>query len=145
IDVSPLQKCIDKLEEVAKRYQNQGRLAGLAQFRRDGDDIQRLRVSIEVVSPIMGLSVGMTIADQLEDVRQMARLQTGPKLVPVPKSTHVTNSFHVVHVGKVDRMLKTRRGDGGPAVAALTGWNEAGKTTSAAAMVGERGAIRPRA
>ncbi|CAM9689612.1 unnamed protein product [Ectocarpus sp. 12 AP-2014] len=74
IDVSPLQKCIDKLEEVAKRYQNQGRLAGLAQFRRDGDDIQRLRVSIEVVSPIMGLSVGMTIADQLEDVRQMVRL-----------------------------------------------------------------------
>lgn len=30
IDVAPLQKCIDKLEEVAKRYHDQGRLARLA-------------------------------------------------------------------------------------------------------------------
>lgn len=36
-------------------------------------------------------------------------------------------------------------GDGGPAVAALTGRSGAGKTTAAAAMVGERGPVRPRA
>lgn len=71
IDVDPLQKCVDKLEEVAKRYHDQGRLARLAQFRRDGDDIQRLRGRIEAVVPIMGLAGVVTIVDQLEDVRQM--------------------------------------------------------------------------
>lgn len=71
IDVSPLQGCVDKLDEVAKRYHDQGCLARLAQFRRDGDDIQRLRARIEAVVPIMGLAGVVNIMDRLEDVRQM--------------------------------------------------------------------------
>lgn len=55
IDVSHLQECVDKLEEVAQRYHDQGCLARLAQFRRDGDDIQRLHARIEAVIPIMGV------------------------------------------------------------------------------------------
>lgn len=82
IDVSPLQKCIDKLNEVAKRYHDQGWLARLAQFRRDGDDIQRLRARIEAVVPIMGLAGVVNImegvaniGDRYEDLRQiMVRL-----------------------------------------------------------------------
>lgn len=63
----------------------------------------------------------------------------------MPKKAPVTKSFHVVRDGVVDRVCKILGGDGGPAVAALTGQSGAGKTTSAAAMVGERqGPIRPR-
>ena len=55
-DVKPLQKCIDKLGEVAGRYHHKWRLARLVQFRKDGEDIQRLRVRIQTVVPIMGLA-----------------------------------------------------------------------------------------
>lgn len=56
IDVSPLQTCVDKLNVVADRYHGQGCLSKLKQFRRDGDDIQRLRARIQAVVPIMGLA-----------------------------------------------------------------------------------------
>ena len=63
----------------------------------------------------------------------------------MPKKAPTTNSLHVVRDGVVDRVCKILGGEGGPAVAALTGRSGAGKTTAAATMVGERGPIRPRA
>ena len=69
IDVSPLQKCIDKLKEVAKRYHDQGSLARLAQFRRDDEDIHRLRARIEAVVPIMGFAGVVNNADKLQEIR----------------------------------------------------------------------------
>ena len=78
LDVSPLVKCIEKLAEVAQRYHDQGTFARMAQFRRDGDDIQRLRDRIEAIVPIMGLTGVINIAegvadmkDRLEDVQRM--------------------------------------------------------------------------
>ena len=78
MDLSPLLKCVDKLAEVAQRYHDQGTLARMAQFRRNGDDIQRLRDRIDAVVPIMGLAGVINIAegvvdmkDQLEDVKRM--------------------------------------------------------------------------
>lgn len=68
IDVFPLQKCVDKLEEVAERYHDQGRLARLAQFRRDGNDIQRLRARIEAVVPIMGLAGVVNNGEKLDQI-----------------------------------------------------------------------------
>lgn len=53
IDLKPLQDCVDQLKEVAY---NRGRLARLAHFRTDGEEIYRLRTRIEAVVPIMGLS-----------------------------------------------------------------------------------------
>lgn len=75
IDVSPLQECVDKLAVVSKRYHDQGRFAKLAQFRRDGDDIKRLRDRIGAVVPIMGLA---GIVDLL--VRQPSHLMTSRSL-----------------------------------------------------------------
>lgn len=74
-----------------------------------------------------------------------ARLQPRPKLAPVPKKVPITKAFHVVRDGVVERVCKVLGGDGGPAMAALTGRSGAGKTTAAVATVGERGDIRPRA
>ena len=74
-----------------------------------------------------------------------ARLQPAPKLAPVPKNTPVTKSSHVVRDGVVERVCKILGGEQGQAMAALTGRSGAGKTTSAAAMVGERGVIRAHA
>ena len=53
--------------------------------------------------------------------------------------------WHAVRDGVVDRVVKILGGDGEPAVAALTGRSGAGKTTVAAAMVGDRGPVRARA
>ncbi len=68
IDVSPLLQCIDKLKVVAERYHHQGRLARLAQFRRDGGDIQRLRARIESVVRTMGLAVGLNNGEMLKQM-----------------------------------------------------------------------------
>ncbi|CAN0020161.1 unnamed protein product, partial [Ectocarpus fasciculatus] len=152
IDVTPLEECVEKLKKVAKRYHDQGRVSRMVNFRRDGDDIRKLQNQIEAVLPIMGLSgvcniaEGVTnIEDRLKDVQEMvARLQPRPKLAPVPSGVPVGQSWHAVRDGVVDRVCDILGGDGGPAVAALTGRSGAGKTTAAASMVGERvGPFRP--
>lgn len=56
IDVSPLVKCVDKLNEVAKRCEGKGCFVRMARFRKDADDIQKLRTSIEAVVPVMVLA-----------------------------------------------------------------------------------------
>ena len=78
IDVTPLEKCVEKLEEVARRYHDQGRLSRMVQFRRDGDDIRRLSDRIDAVVPIMGLAGVFGVAegvasieDRLKDVQKM--------------------------------------------------------------------------
>lgn len=53
-------------------------------------------------------------------------------------------SWHTMRDGVVDSVCGILGRDGEPAVAALTGRSGAGKSTAAAAMVGERGPIRPR-
>ena len=68
IDVKPLQECVDKLKEVAERYHDRGRFARLAAFRRDGDDIHRLRIRIEAVVPVMGLSSVVMIGEKLDQI-----------------------------------------------------------------------------
>ncbi|CAN0075395.1 unnamed protein product, partial [Ectocarpus sp. 12 AP-2014] len=136
IDVSPLVECIDKLKVVAERYHDTRRLARLAQFRRDGEDIQRLCKRIEAVVQTMTLAGVLDVA---------ARLQPRPKLAPVPRGVPMGQSWHAGRDGVVDRVCEILGRDEGPGVAALTGRSGAGKTTAAAAMVGERqGPIRPR-
>ena len=54
--VAPLEKCVLKLEEVAERYRSQRPLTRLVLFRKNGDDIQKLRARILAVVPIMGLA-----------------------------------------------------------------------------------------
>ena len=73
-----------------------------------------------------------------------ARQQAQPKLAPVPKKAPTTKSWHAVRDGVARRVAEILGGGEGPAVAALTGRSGAGKTTAAAALVGERGPIRPR-
>lgn len=68
IDVRPLVECVDKLTRLAKRYQNQGRLARMVQFRRDGEDIRRLRGRIEALVPIMGLAGVVNNGEKLEQI-----------------------------------------------------------------------------
>lgn len=60
----------------------------------------------------------------------------------MPKKAPTTKSWHVTRDGKVDRVCKILGGEE-PALAALTGRSGAGKTTAAAAMVGEPGRVRP--
>lgn len=71
IVVAPLVEFVDKLKIVAKRYHSRRTFTRLMQSIRNGDDIQKLRTSIENIVPIMGLSGVVLIADRLEDVRQM--------------------------------------------------------------------------
>lgn len=56
MNVAPLRKCVDKLEKVAKSYNSQGKCARFARFRRNSDDIQRLRARILTVVPVLGLA-----------------------------------------------------------------------------------------
>ncbi len=71
-------------------------------------------------------------------------LQPRPKLAVVPKNVPITKSLHVVRCAVEDEVCMILGGDE-PATAALTGRSGAGKTTTAAAMVGERqGPVRCR-
>ena len=63
IDSTPLEKCVDDIKALVKRYDAQGCCARLVQFRRDGDDIKGLREAIEAVVPVMSLSAGVTAVD----------------------------------------------------------------------------------
>lgn len=56
INVAPLSKCVAELKEVAERCRSQGTFTRLALFRKDGDDIQKLRTRILAIVPIMGLA-----------------------------------------------------------------------------------------
>ena len=80
IDVKPLQECVEKLKEVAKRYHDRGRFARLAQFRRDGDDIQRLRAHIKAVVRIMGLSGAVINEGKIDQI--LVRSIPAYKLLP---------------------------------------------------------------
>eukprot|EP00903_Cladosiphon_okamuranus_P019673 g18082.t1 len=133
--VSPLVECVAKLNEVAQRYNNKSRLAKLRRFRKDGEDIQKLRASIEAVVPIMGLAVVVNNRDKLDQI--LVSLQPSPKLAPVPKNVPITKSSHVVRDGVEEGVCRILGGCE-PAMAALTGRSGAGKTSAAAAMVGER-------
>lgn len=73
------------------------------------------------------------------------RLHPRRKLAPVPPGVPVGQSWHAVRDGVIARVCEILSADEGPTVAALTGRSGAGKTTAAAAMVGERGPVRPRA
>lgn len=73
-----------------------------------------------------------------------ARQQQQPKLARAPKHAPTTKPWHAVRDGVVQRVAEILGGDGGPTVAALSGRSGAGKTSAAAAMVGERGPVRPR-
>ena len=54
--VAPLEQCVHKLEEVAERYRSQRPHTRMVLFRKNGDDIQKLRARILAVVPIMGLA-----------------------------------------------------------------------------------------
>lgn len=93
--VYPLKLCVDRLKVLTERYEKQGKFARMIQFRRHGDDIQRLRADIEATVPIMGLAVAVTTADsvanikrQVEMVRQMLvrlnLLSSRPAVEPKP-------------------------------------------------------------
>lgn len=88
IDVKPLIECFEKLKVVAKRYHDQGRCVRLVHFRRDGDDIRRLRNRIEAVVLSTGLAGVFQIAegvanieDQIKDVREiLVRVPIDPQM-----------------------------------------------------------------
>lgn len=55
IDVSPLQECVDELKMVAEGYRKQRKPTRMALFRKNGNDIQRLRTRIDTAVRDMGL------------------------------------------------------------------------------------------
>lgn len=71
IDVSLLQQRVEELKVVAERYNKQKYFIRVAKSRKDSDDIHSLRTSIDAVVRDMGLASTVSIADQVEDVRQM--------------------------------------------------------------------------
>ena len=78
IDVTPLRECVDELKEVAERYHRR-RLTRLASFRRDGEDIERLRARVEAVPLVLGLADRVGIGEQLDAilVRKVMYSKTG--------------------------------------------------------------------
>ncbi|CAN0556337.1 unnamed protein product, partial [Ectocarpus sp. 12 AP-2014] len=146
INVSPLEDCVKELEEMAERYGKTSCCTRLAHFQKDDEDIRdlekRISTAIDDLTAAGVVEVGNLMRQQLGEI--LARLQPGPKLAPVPPGIPMGQSWHTARDGVVDRVYDILGGDGGPAVAALGGRSGAGKTTAAAAMVGEwQGPIHP--
>lgn len=71
-------------------------------------------------------------------------MQPETKLAAVPTGVPMGQTWHTTREGAMDRVCEILGREGGPRLAALAGRSGSGKTTAAAAMVGERGPIRPR-
>ncbi|CBJ33473.1 expressed unknown protein [Ectocarpus siliculosus] len=146
VNVSPLEDCVKELEEVAERYGKKSCCTRLTHFQKDDEDIRdlekRISTAIDDLTAAGVVEVGNLMQQQVGEI--LARLQPRPKLAPVPPGVPMGQSWHTMRDGVVDRVYDILGGDGGPAVAALGGRSGAGKTTAAAAMVGERqGPIHP--
>ncbi|CAN0399518.1 unnamed protein product [Ectocarpus sp. 12 AP-2014] len=118
------------------------RVRKVANHAEINEAIQHHVTKFDRIVAALGAGAAVQSAQNTEEIKARL-LQEGPKLAKPPKHVPVTKSLHVVRNGKVDRVCKILGGDGGPAVAALTGRSGAGKTTAATTMVGERGPIRP--
>lgn len=94
--VAPLQKCVQKLEEVAERYHAQTKFARLLLFRKNGDDIQRLRARVLAVVPIMGLAgvVELSVRNKRKRKRKTSSLGRNPKVVSVKAYIQYSSVLH---------------------------------------------------
>eukprot|EP00903_Cladosiphon_okamuranus_P014934 g13826.t1 len=109
IDVSPLEQIVDQLELVAERFARQSRFAKMfGQYRKNSDDIQKLRVNIEAVVQIMALSFGVENAKRLDfitgsNIRSLNHTtMIGDKSKPLPFETA---SFSLGYEGQNKRAL----------------------------------------
>lgn len=68
IDVEPLRKCVDKLEDLAKRYHKQSKAIHVMQSRLHGGDIQRLRTRIDDAVRDMGLERVLDNGEKLDQI-----------------------------------------------------------------------------
>ncbi|CAN0395888.1 unnamed protein product [Pylaiella littoralis] len=148
INVSPLENCFNELEGVAERYGKKGCCTRLAEFRKDDEDIRdldkRISTAIADLTAAVVVEFGNLVQQRFGEI--LARLQPRPKLAPEPPGVPKGQAWHAVRGGVEDSVCDILGVDGGPVVAVLIGRSGAGKTTAAAAMVGNRqGSIRPRA
>ncbi|CAM9783453.1 unnamed protein product [Scytosiphon promiscuus] len=145
-DVTPLD---DRLREVAKfveRSGRRGRVSRVLKASHDKAEIDRLHASLDRLTGDLGLAGIATVEEKVDTIlARQARLQAGSKLAAVPKGVPMGESWHTTREGAMDCVCDMLGGDGPPTLAALTGRSGSGKTTAAAAMVGERGPTRPRA
>lgn len=105
VDFTPLEKCVDDIKALVKRYDAQGCCARLVQFRRDGDDIEGLRETIEAVVPVMGLSAGVTAVEQNNQILVRLLLVFGtvsltqhPRNQAKPETRHPTRRLITVEM-----------------------------------------------
>lgn len=68
IDVSPLQECVDKLEDLVTRYYKQGTVMKYVTSRIHGGDIQRLRTRIDDAVRDMGLERVLDNGEKLDQI-----------------------------------------------------------------------------
>lgn len=69
ISVTPLMDCVDELKVLAKNYSVRGTFSRLANCRRDGTRIQRLRDRIEALVPILALAAVVRVSEQVGGVQ----------------------------------------------------------------------------
>lgn len=69
IDVTPLEGCVKTLMGLALQCSVQGMFSRLVKYRRDKDQIERLRGRVEGLVQIMGLAGVVRVSEQVEGVR----------------------------------------------------------------------------
>ena len=68
IDVKTLRKCVDKLEDLAKRYYKQSKAMHVIWSHIHGGDIQRLRTRIDDAGQDMGLEFVLDNGEKLDQI-----------------------------------------------------------------------------
>ncbi|CAM9378410.1 unnamed protein product, partial [Hapterophycus canaliculatus] len=153
-DVAPLDDCLREVATFVERCGRRGRVSRVLKASHDKAEIGRLNARLDRLTNDLGLAGIATVEQKVDtflDNRgvasypHQARLEPGSKLAAVPKGIPIGESWHTPREGAMDRVCDILGGDGTPTLVALTGRSGSGKTTAAAAMVGERGPIRPRA
>lgn len=102
-DISPLQECIEELNEVAEYYGHNRSVLNKPHSPRHGDRIQNLRERIGQLVPVMDLVAGVNTSNKLEATMQMM-VSAAKRIIWVSGcSQSITSDITSAHEWTVER------------------------------------------
>ncbi|CAN0075431.1 unnamed protein product [Scytosiphon promiscuus] len=146
--VTPLEDCMEEVENFTRRCSRRGKLSRVLKASSDKDEIAELNARLNRLTGDLGLAGIATLEGKIDGMtailERMGKNQdavvahierTAPKLANVPKGTPTRKSWHVERHHVVGTVLEAFNREGGARLVGLVGRSGAGKTTAASESV----------